>query len=53
MALPYHLYVLSTQVPNVDPKIRFGTALVLLAIVMFMSIIAVTIRAHFRKKKKW
>jgi len=53
MALPYHLYVLSTQVPNVDPKIRYGTALVLLAIVMFMNIIAVTIRAHFRKKKKW
>jgi phosphate transport system permease protein len=53
MALPYHLYVLSTQVPNVDPKIRYGTALVLLAIVMMMNVIAVTIRSHFRKKKKW
>lgn len=53
MALPYHLYVISTQVPNVDIKIRYGTALVLLAIVMVMNIIAVTIRAHFRKKKKW
>ena len=53
MALPYHLYVLSTQVPNVEPKIRYGTALVLLAIVMIMNITAVTIRAHFRKKKKW
>jgi len=53
MALPYHLYVLSTQVPNVDPKIRYGTALVLLAIVMIMNVIAVTIRSHFRKKKKW
>ncbi len=53
MALPYHLYVISTQVPNVDVKIRYGTALVLLAIVMVMNIIAVTIRAHFRKKKKW
>jgi len=53
MALPYHLYVLSTQVPNVEPKVRYGTALVLLAIVMIMNITAVTIRAHFRKKKKW
>ena len=53
MALPYHLYVLSTQVPNVDAKIRYGTALVLLAIVLLMNLIAVTIRAHFRSKKKW
>ena len=53
MALPYHLYVLSTQVPNVDVKIRYGTALVLLAIVLLMNLIAITIRSHFRSKKKW
>ncbi len=53
MALPYHLYVLSTQVPNVDPKIRYGTALVLLTIVLLMNAIAVAIRAYFRSKKKW
>ncbi len=53
MALPYHLYVISTQVPNVDPKIRYGTALVLLSIVLLMNLIAITIRSHFRAKKKW
>ncbi len=53
MALPYHLYVLSTQVPNVEQKIRYGTALVLLTIVLLMNLIAVTIRSHFRNKKKW
>lgn len=53
MALPYHLYVLSTQVPNVDSKIRYGTALVLLTIVLLMNLVAVTIRSHFRSKKKW
>ncbi len=53
MALPYHLYVLSTQVPNVDSKIRYGTALVLLAIVLLMNLIAIMIRSHFRSKKKW
>jgi phosphate transport system permease protein len=53
MALPYHLYVLSTQVPNVAEKIRYGTALVLLVIVLFMNLVAVTIRSHFRSKKKW
>jgi phosphate transport system permease protein len=53
MALPYHLYVISTQVPNVDEKIRYGTALVLLTLVLFMNLIAIIIRYRFRKKKKW
>ena len=53
MALPYHLYVISTQVPNVDEKIRYGTAFVLLALVLFMNLVAIIIRTKFRKKKKW
>jgi len=53
MALPYHLYVISTQVPNVDEKIRYGTVLVLLALVLFMNLVAIIIRYRFRKKKKW
>jgi len=53
MALPYHLYVISTQVPNVAERVRYGTALVLLAIVLFMSAVAIIIRYRFRKKKKW
>lgn len=53
MALPYHLYVISTQVPNVDEKIRYGTAFVLLAIVLIMNLVAIIIRYKFRKKKKW
>jgi len=53
MALPYHLYVISTQVPNVDEKIRYGTAFVLLILVLFMNLVAIIIRYKFRKKKKW
>ncbi len=53
MALPYHLYVISTQVPNVDEKIRYGTALVLLTLVLAMNLVAIVIRYKFRKKKKW
>jgi phosphate transport system permease protein len=53
MALPYHLYVISTQVPNVDEKMRYGTAFVLLALVLFMNLVAIIIRTKFRKKKKW
>lgn len=53
MALPYHLYVISTQVPNVDEKIRYGTVLVLLALVLFMNLVAIIMRYKFRKKKRW
>ena len=53
MALPYHLYVISTQVPKVDEKIRYGTALVLLVLVLFVNLIAIIIRSKFRKNKKW
>ena len=53
MALPYHLYVISTQVPNVDEKIRYGTALVLLTLVLLMNLVAIIIRYRLRKNKKW
>ncbi len=53
MALPYHLFVLSTQVPNAPPKIQWGTALVLLGLVLGMNLIAAVIRARFRKARKW
>ena len=53
MALPYHLYVISTQVPNVDESVRYGTALVLLVMVLSMNALAIIVRAQFRKKKKW
>lgn len=53
MALPYHLYVISTQVPNVDEKVRYGTAFVLLTLVLFVNLVAIIIRYKFRKRKKW
>lgn len=53
MALPYHLYVISTQVPNVKFSIQYGTALVLIFLVLAMNIVAIVIRARFRKRKLW
>jgi phosphate transport system permease protein len=55
MALPYHLYVLATQHPDVD-KVRpmqYGSALVLLALVLGVNLIAIVVRSHFRRKCKW
>lgn len=53
MALPYHLYVISTQVPNVAESTRYGTALVLLALVLAVNLVAIITRYKLRKNKKW
>jgi phosphate transport system permease protein len=53
MALPYHIYVLSTQVPNVSPKIQYGTILVLVGLIFIMNVIASYIRSRFRRRKTW
>ncbi len=53
MALPYHLFVISTQVPGMPIKIQYGTALVLLTFVLSMNIIATNIRSKARKKRQW
>ncbi len=53
MALPYHLYVISTQVPGIAENTRYGTALVLLALVLLLNLAAIMVRSRFRKKKKW
>lgn len=51
MALPYHLYIISTQIPNISESYRYGTALVLVGLVVIMNMAAVIIRSKFRKKK--
>ncbi|MCJ7777401.1 MAG: phosphate ABC transporter permease PstA [Sedimentisphaerales bacterium] len=53
MALPYHLYVIATQVPNLPMKLSFATAFVLIALVFLMNLVSIILRAHFRKKKQW
>jgi phosphate transport system permease protein len=53
MALPYHLYVISTQVPGMPDGLKFGTALVLLALVLSMNVAATLIRRRFRRKRTW
>jgi phosphate transport system permease protein len=53
MALPYHLFVISTQVPGMPIKIQYGTALVLLTFVLSMNLIATTIRSRARARRQW
>ena len=53
MALPYHLYVISTQVPGMPFSIQYGTALVLLVLVLSMNVLATITRSYFRRRRQW
>jgi phosphate transport system permease protein len=53
MALPYHLFVISTQIPGMPVQIQYGTVLVLLVFVLGMNLAATFIRSNARKKRQW
>jgi phosphate transport system permease protein len=52
MDLGYHVFILSTQSPNVDQTtpLLFATVVVLLLLTFFLNIIAILVRANMRKK---
>lgn len=51
MALPYHLYVIATSGTNMEATrpMAYGTALVLVLIVLVLNLIANVVRKHFSK----
>ncbi len=53
MALPYHLYMLSTQHQSIDEvrPIAYGTALVLIIVVFLLNLTAFYIRYKYRKNE--
>jgi len=53
MALPYHLFVISTQVPGMPIQIQYGTVLVLIVFVLIMNITATVIRSRARARRQW
>ena len=53
MALSMHLFVVSTQVPNVPREIPYGTALVLVLMVVLVNAVSIVFRSRLRRKRKW
>jgi phosphate transport system permease protein len=53
MALPYHLFIVATQVPGMPLQIQYGTALVLLVFVLGMNVVATLVRSYFRRRRQW
>ncbi len=53
MALSMHLFTLSTQVAGVPDSIIYGTAVVLIGLVLAVNSLAIVFRVYLRSHKKW
>jgi len=53
MAMSLHLFVISTQVPDVPEGLPYGVALVLIGMVLSMNAVSIAFRMYLRNKKKW
>jgi phosphate transport system permease protein len=55
MALPYHIYVLATAGTHIEETrhLQYGTALVLIALVLGVNLIAIILRTRARRKQSY
>jgi phosphate transport system permease protein len=53
MALSYHLYIISTQWQNVPESFKFGTAIVMIGLVIAVNSFSIGFRIYLRSRKKW
>lgn len=53
MALSMHLFVISNSIPGMSEEFKYGTALVLISLVLLMNALSISFRVYLRGKKKW
>ncbi|MBD3285343.1 phosphate ABC transporter permease PstA [candidate division WOR-3 bacterium] len=55
MALPYHLFAVSVHFPRTEEVelMRYGTALVLITLVLSINLVAIILRIRARRKIRW
>ena len=53
MALSYHLFALSTQIRGVSDELLYGTAVVLIGLVLLVNSLSISLRVYLRSRKKW
>jgi len=53
MALSMDLFTLTTQVQGVSPEIQYGTAVVLIGLVLIVNSVSIGLRGYLRMRKKW
>ena len=55
MALPYHIYVVSSKIPQNEytERVQYGTAFVFLALVMLIALTSILLRERTRSRLSW
>lgn len=55
MALPYHIYVVSSKIPQNEytERVQYGTAFVFLALVALIALASILLRNHLRRRHQW
>ena len=55
MALPYHIYVVSSKIPQNEytERMQYGTAFVFLLVVALIAASSIVLRNHLRRRYKW
>ena len=53
MALSYHLHVVSEKLNDVPPEMKYGTAAVLIGLILVINSISISLRVYLRSRKKW
>ena len=53
MALSYHLFTLTTQVIGVSEPLQYGTAVILVGLVLVVNTASIGLRAWLRSRRKW
>jgi phosphate transport system permease protein len=53
MALPYQLFVMATEAPNVPQQSKWATAVVLVVLVLGLNLTAIALRARLRRARRW
>ncbi len=55
MALPYHIYVVSSKIPQNEytERVQYGTALVFLMVVMLIALASIVLRERQRRRLSW
>jgi phosphate transport system permease protein len=53
MALSMHLFTLCTQVRGVSDEVQYGTAAVLIGLVLAVNSFSIGLRVYLRSRKKW
>jgi phosphate transport system permease protein len=53
MALSMHLFTVTTQVTGVSREIQYGTAVVLIALVLVVNSLSIGLRVYLRSRKRW